>query len=90
MPNAWGFANDKQKELVPTSETRFSYKDAFRDFPYNQSPKSCLSTVAARSLYKLMVTNLFVTAATFDTGNENVVINHPWGSINHRVQLSNG
>ena len=94
MPNAWGFANVQSKELVqiPTSgsETRYSYKDTFRDFPYNQSPKSCLNTVAARTLYKLIVDNLFVTAATFENGEEEVVIAHPWGSINHRIKLSNG
>jgi len=41
IPNAWGFANNKEKELAkyktsPTSTTmQYLYKDAFRDFPYN-------------------------------------------------------
>jgi len=55
--------------------------DPNRDFPYNNSKNNCLNTVAGRTIYKLMVENLFVTAITFHGGIN--VIGYPWGSNNH-------
>ena len=55
--------------------------DPNRDFPYNNSPSNCLNTMAGRTVYKLMVDNLFVTSITFHGGTN--VIGYPWGSNNH-------
>ena len=46
--------------------------------------------MAARTLYRLFVDNLFVSAITFESGDAQVVIAYPWGSLNHRKQLPNG
>ena len=46
----------------------------------------CLNTVAGRTVYKLMVQNLFVTAITFHGGTN--VIGYPWGSNNHLLKTS--
>ena len=58
--------------------------DPNRDFPYNNSATQCLNTVAGRTIYKLMVENLFVSAITFHGGIN--VIGYPWGSNNRVYQ----
>ena len=37
----------------------------------------CLNTVVGRTLYRLFVENLFVTAITFDYGESSIA--YPWG-----------
>ena len=86
MPNAWGFKHDKERELTVPTSGGFQYRYASRDFPYNRSPKSCMNTVAGRALYRLLTDNIFVTAATFESGAEKTMIAYPWGSLNHRTQ----
>ena len=74
MTNAVGYANNERME---------SGFDINRDFPYNQDPKLCMNTVAARVMYKIFKENLFVTAMTFHAGWK-PTISFPWGSTNHR------
>ena len=50
----------------------------------------CLNTVAARTVYRLFVDNLFVSAISFHSGNDKMAIGYSWGSLNHREYLSNG
>lgn len=94
MTNAYGFAHNKREELaVLQSGGRQQLFDPNRDFPFNQQPSMCLNTVTGRTIYKLMVENLFVAALTFHGGTN--VIGYPWGSNNHvlpgggRTQLAN-
>ena len=49
-----------------------------------------MNTVTGRTLYRLLVDNLFVTAATFKSGANKTIIAYPWGSLNHRTQSSDG
>ena len=81
MTNTYGYANDEREELALTAKGKTGSFDPNRDFPYNNSPSNCLNTVAGRTIYKLMVDNLFVTAITFHGGTN--VIGYPWGSNNH-------
>ena len=46
------------------------WRTANQDFPYDNP--ECMETVAGRALYRLFVTNLFVTAISFD-GGENAI-----------------
>ena len=46
----------------------------------------CLNTVSGRTIYKIMVENLIVSAITFHGGTN--VIGYPWGSNNHIVSRS--
>ena len=47
-----------------------------------------MNTVAGRTLYRLLTDNLFVTAASFESGNDDIMISYPWGGLNHRTQNS--
>lgn len=49
-----------------------------------------MNTVAGRAMYRLMVDNLFVSAATFESGADETMIAYPWGSLNHRTQDADG
>ena len=85
MTNSYGFAHDQREELtVLASNNSKRNFDPNRDFPYNNRPEQCLNTVAGRTIYKLMVENLFVTAITFHGGIN--VIGYPWGSNNHILE----
>ena len=90
MPNAWGFKNNNERELTIPTSGGFQYRYATRDFPYNRSPNACLNTVAGRTLYRLLRDNLFVTAASFETGADDNTISYPWGSVNRRTQNDDG
>ena len=82
MTNAYGFAHNKREEATINAKSeQIQFWDPNRDFPYNNKPSQCLNTVAGRTIYKLMVENLFVTAITFHGGTS--VIGYPWGSNNH-------
>lgn len=84
MTNTFGFAKNLREELCQLQSNGLKKSfDPNRDFPYNNSPSSCLNTVAGRTIYKLMVENLFVTSITFHGGIN--VIGYPWGSNNHLV-----
>jgi predicted deacylase len=90
MTNAYGYAKNTRKELTYNLDSNNTVsRDPLRDFPYNNTESACLNTVAARTLYRLFVDNLFVTAITFH-GGYNTAIGYPWGSINHRTQTSPG
>ena len=83
MTNAYGFSHDiREEQVVLASNNSKRTFDPNRDFPYNNSANQCLNTVAGRTIYKLMVENLFVSAITFHGGIN--VIGYPWGS-NNRV-----
>ena len=85
MPNAWGFKNNKERELTMPTSGGYQYHYATRDFPYNRSPMACMNTVTGRALYRLIVDNLFVSAASFESGGDETMIAYPWGSLNHRT-----
>jgi len=90
MPNAYGYAKDTRKELTFNLDSNNTVaRDPIRDFPYNNTESACLNTVAARTLYRLFVDNLFVTAITFHGGYK-TAIGYPWGSFNHGTQTSAG
>ena len=85
MTNAYGFSHNRREErTILRSNGRYRNYDPNRDFPYNQDPEMCLNTVTGRTVYKLMVQNLFVTSITFHGGVN--VIGYPWGSNNHVMQ----
>ena len=82
MTNALGYYSGEEKEQTRISETnkRSIWRDTHRDFPYGQEANRCLNTVVGRTLYRLFVENLFVTALSFDAGNFGTnSIAYPWG-----------
>ena len=82
MTNTYDYAHNKREEqTVLQGSKSLKFFDPNRDFPFNQQPKMCMNTVAGRTVYKLMVENLFVSAITFHGGTN--VIGYPWGSNNH-------
>lgn len=84
MTNTFGFAKNLREELcVLQSNSQKKSFDPNRDFPYNNAVDACLNTVAGRTIYKLMVENLFVSSITFHGGIN--VIGYPWGSNNHVI-----
>ena len=49
-----------------------------------------MNSVAGRALYRLIMDNLFVSAASFECGADVPMIAYPWGSLNYRSQDSDG
>ena len=94
MPNAYGYATEIAFEKCKTPNSFLdSFYDPSSDFPYNNDASNCLKTVTARTLYRLMVDNLFVASLSFDIGFEGSdqsqsLIAYPWGSKNHRQRSS--
>ena len=90
MPNAWGFHNDKDRELTMPNTGGYQYYYTTRDFPYNRDAVACMNTVTGRALYRLIVDNLFVSAISFESGGDDTMIVYPWGSMNHRTEGTDG
>ena len=86
MTNAYGFSHNRREEKTILKSRTSKTFDPNRDFPYNTDEYDCMNTVAGRTIYKLMVQNLFVSAITFHGGTN--VIGYPWGSNNHILRRS--
>ena len=72
MANAYGYANAKREELA---------HDPNRDFPFEQAPGSCMTTIAARSLNEIVRSHLVQMAITFHGGME--AVGYVWGDFAH-------
>ena len=84
MTNAIGFYENKREEKTVTLYgSRVSSHDPNRDFPYNNQASRCMNTVVGRTVYRLFVENLFVSAITFHGGTN--VVSYCWGSLNHML-----
>ena len=63
-----------EETIYWTDETKRSSRRVWRttgvDFPFDNP--ECMNTVTGRALYKLFIDNLFVTAISFD-GGENAI-----------------
>ena len=72
MTNAWGCANRRRDELN---------RDPNRDFPYEQKPAACMTTITARTVNELYRHHLLQLALTFHGGMQAIGFN--WGSFNY-------
>ena len=71
--NAVGFATRTRNELR---------NDPNRDFPFQQHPSQCMTTIAARSINELFRRNLVQLAITFHGGME--AVGYVWGDFAHQ------
>jgi hypothetical protein len=58
--------------------------DPNRDFPFNQDPAHCMTTLTARAINEVWRDNLVTSAITFHGGMQ--AIAYEWGSENHMVR----
>ena len=71
--NAVGFHQHRREELM---------RDPNRDFPFEQEPRSCMLTVAGRSINELFRRHLIQLAITYHGGME--AVGYVWGDFAHR------
>jgi len=72
MTNSLGYFQNVREE---------NHIDPNRDFPYDQTPKNCMQTVAARSVNEVWREHIFQLALTFHGGM--TAIAYEWGAPNH-------
>ena len=72
MTNAIGVEQRRREELGV---------DPNRDFPYHQTPNSCMATICARSLNEIYRSRLLQLVVTFHGGMQAIAYN--WGSFNY-------
>ena len=91
MTNAKGFFNNEQEEKTRVwldeleEKSRGVWRTVNTDFPYDN--QECMNTVTGRALYRLFVENLFVSAISFD-GGENA-ITYPYADDNYEIFYDN-
>lgn len=71
--NAIGYHQRSRSELG---------RDPNRDFPFEQSPTACMTTVAGRSINELFRSHLIQLVVTFHAGME--AVGYVWGDFHHR------
>ena len=81
--NAQGFSKDLREETTDSGTF-----DPNRDFPYQVKSTDCMKTVAARTVFNMMNTNLMTLGITFHAGDNS--LSWAWGSENHAEQSENG
>ena len=57
--------------------------DPNRDFPFEQEPRACMTTVAARALNEIFRSHLVQLALTYHAGME--AVGYVWGDFAHRA-----
>lgn len=81
MTNAVGFSRQERTERQTRENgTEVSF-DPNRDFGFDQDPKKCMQTVAARALNELFRVHLFRILITLHGGTN--VIGYEWGDTHH-------
>ena len=73
MTNAIGYTRRTRDEMG---------SDPNRDFPFEQNPFDCMTTVAARSVNEVFRAHLFQLALTYHGGME--AVGYVWGNFRHR------
>jgi len=81
MTNAIGFAKSAREEIQQPDGVRI---DPNRDFPFDQSPKLCMQTIAARTINELLRKFTVSLMLTFHGGTN--VIGYEWGDYGHCSQ----
>lgn len=66
--NPYGYFHNIREEVVDGKKI-----DPNRDFPYSKNIETCMVTTTARSLYKILTSNIYMTGATFHAGMSAVV-----------------
>ncbi|CAM9676449.1 unnamed protein product, partial [Phaeothamnion confervicola] len=78
MTNALGYFEDRRCEAG---------RDPNRDFPYQQKPSKCMTTITARAVNEVWREHIFQLAVTFHGGM--VAIAYEWGANNHPHRKNN-
>eukprot|EP01029_Cantina_marsupialis_P015933 TRINITY_DN352789_c0_g1_i1.p1 TRINITY_DN352789_c0_g1~~TRINITY_DN352789_c0_g1_i1.p1 ORF type:complete len:663 (+),score=120.74 TRINITY_DN352789_c0_g1_i1:86-2074(+) len=71
--NVIGYENNKREE---------NGIDPNRDFPFDQNPKECFNSLAARLFNELWIRNIFQMGVTFHGGMQ--AIAYEWGDTKHK------
>jgi hypothetical protein len=79
MANAVGFYRGERGERQGSE--RDDVVDPNRDFAFDQDPKRCMQTVAARAINEVVREGLFRVLVTFHGGTN--VIGYEWGDMTH-------
>lgn len=82
MTNAVGYFRNERSELQtlgPGSQPLSI--DPNRDFAFDQDPRNCMQTVAARALNELFRVHLFRVTITFHGGTN--ALGYEWGDMSH-------
>ena len=91
MPNANGYVrNKRQEQTLYKSTQRSLLVDPQEDFPFGTDANECLGTVTARSLYRLFVDNLFVTAISLHSSGRGTAVGYPWRTDSYATEDANG
>lgn len=77
MVNAVGFYRQERGER----QTGGKVIDPNRDFAFDQDPKKCMQTLAARTINELFLDSLFRVLVTFHGGTN--VLGYEWGDESH-------
>ena len=91
MTNAQGYFENIETEetRIWKDETKKSSRSVWRttslDFPFDNA--ECMNTVTGRALYKLFIDNLFVTAISFDAGEN--AITYPYADDDFEIFHNN-
>lgn len=82
MTNAVGFFRNEREELQSTGPgSQPLLIDPNRDFAFDQDPRNCMQTVAARALNELFRVHLFRVTVTFHGGTN--ALGYEWGDMTH-------
>lgn len=81
MTNAIGFFRQERTERQRGPNGSEVTYDPNRDFGFDQDPKKCMQTVAARALNELFRVHLFRVLITFHGGTN--VVGYEWGDTHH-------
>lgn len=82
MTNAVGYFRNERTELQTLGpESQPLSIDPNRDFAFDQDPRNCMQTVAARALNELFRVHLFRVTITFHGGTN--ALGYEWGDMSH-------
>lgn len=80
--NAIGYFLNQRTEVQTLDDASQPLSiDPNRDFAFNQDPKKCMQTVAARTLNELFRVHLFRVTITFHAGTN--ALGYEWGDMSH-------